>query len=212
MLLCGLSRTHAWQPDSFKQALLAAVTARVELPQQQLQQQHESKKQRRKKQQQQQGQGQDGAGVQQASRSNSPVQVFEAGSLPLVLMYLRHLRIAAPPEFLCKVEATLQQQLPTLPLPQLCLGLFALGAARHTADAAFLTAALARVRGEVARCSGLDAAHVLFGLAAMSCWGGSSWEALQSAELQDAQFKLVSRAQQVCMSCWLCGCVWECAG
>jgi hypothetical protein len=195
MLLYGLARMDAFQPDSFKQQLLEAVAAR--LPQQQ----QLSKRQLRKQQQQ----GVTGTpGVVDSSSSSSSssssgegADVFEADSLPYVLLYLRRLWIQVPADVLCTVEAALQQQLQELLLPRLCLGLFSLAVTKHTADSSFLTAALARVDSQLQECNGLDVAHVLFSLALMSSWGGDLRQALQQQEQQEQLHRLVERAHQV---------------
>lgn len=189
MLLCGLSRMDAWQPQGFKQQLLAAVTACVELPKQ------PTAKQQRKRRAQQ---GQENSlSNDSSSSSSSQSQVLPAASLPLVLLQLRKLRVQVPPDVLCKVEVRLQQQLHDLPLQQLCLGLFALGAAKHPADASFMVAALERFDLELASCRGLDAAHVLYSCATMSGWGGDLPQVLQQPEQRAQLHRLVHHAQQV---------------
>jgi len=190
MLLCGLARMDAWQPQGFKQQLLAAVTACVEPPKQPT-----AKQQRKRRTQQDQGNSLDSDSSSSSSSSQS--QVLPATSLPLVLLQLRQLRVQVPPDVLCKVEARLQQQLHDLPLQQLCLGLFALGAAKHPADAAFMVAALERVDAESAGCRGLDVAHLLYSCATMSGWGGDLPQVLQQPEQRAQLHRLVYHAQQV---------------
>jgi hypothetical protein len=193
MLLCGLARMDAWHPDSFKQQLLGAVLTQIPSAQQ-LQ---SSKKQRRKQQgsatPQQPLQQRDATGMS----SSSATAVLPAESLPVVLLYLRRLWIAAPSEALCMVEAALQQQLQALPVQRLCLGLFGLAATKHVAGTAFLTAALSRVEGELQACSALDIAHVLFSLAMTASWGGDLNKVLQEPQQQAQLHAIVTHTQEV---------------
>jgi hypothetical protein len=199
MLLCGLSSMDTYQPGSFKQLLLEAVAAR--LPQQQ--QQQLSKRQLRKQQQGVSGtpQDADSSSSRDGSSDESP-GVFQVESLPYVLLDLRRLWVTVPADVLCSTEAALRQQLQDLPLPTLCPGLFSLAASKHTADTAFLAAALSRIDAQLQECSGLDVAHVLFALAMMSGWGGDLRQALQQQEQQQQLQRLVDRAQQVGLWCW----------
>lgn len=193
MLLCGLARMDAWHPDSFKQQLLAAVMSQLPSAQQL---QSSTKKQRRKQEglaTPQQQQQRDASGIS----SNSSSALLAAESLPVVLLHLRRLWIAVPPEALSTVEAALQQQLQALPVQRLCLGLFALAASKHTAETSFLTAALTRVEGELQSCSALDVAHVLFCLAMTSSWGGDLKQVLQEPQQQAQLQAMVTHVQEV---------------
>jgi hypothetical protein len=189
MLLCGLARMDAWHPDSFKQQLLGAVMTQLPSAQQL---QSSTKKQRHKQQ---------GTATPQQQRdatgTSSNSAVLAAESLPVVLLYLRRLWIAAPPEALSTVAAALQQQLQALPVQRLCLGLFALAASKHTAETALLTAALTRVEGDLQECSALDIAHVLFALAMTSSWGGDLKKVLQEPQQQAQLQKMVAHVQEV---------------
>lgn len=214
MLLSGLAHMSAYHPESFKGKLVEAVAARIPTAQQlQL-----SKKQRRKQQQllqnataaqllQQevwQAAGQGAAGRFSTPGSNrgrnvsqGNTQVLQAESLPYVLLNLRQLQVAAPPTFLSSVELALEQRLQSLPLQQLCLGLFALAASKHTADTPFLVAALGRIDAEVQQCSWVDVSQVLFCLAMMRSWGGTLQLTLQQPEQQAQMHRLVAHAQEV---------------
>lgn len=204
MLLSGLAQMNAWHPDSFKQQLLDAVTAQLPAPTQQ----QDPQRQRRRQQQQQQQRQDSGPGN---SGCSSSVAVLQAESLPLVLLHLRRLWVAVPADTLCRVEVALQQSMQTLPAQSLCLGLFALAACKHAADAAFLTAALARLELQLQSCSGLDAAHVLYSLAVMSARdGGDLRQVLQQPDQQAQLHRLVAHVEQVRMDVkgqWIPGCV-----
>jgi hypothetical protein len=180
MLLHGLSRMRAWQPDSFKQQLLDAVVARLAPLQQQQQR----------------------AGTRAVSSAGSSEEMLSLGSLPLVLVCLKQLRVPVPTELLQAIEAQLgQQQASAHPSTgQLCLTLFALGASRHAPEPAFLQAAVAQLDAQPEPCSSRDAAHALYGLAAMAAASLSCREVL--ATQQEQLQRLLLRAEQVWAWCW----------
>ncbi|KAF8061900.1 hypothetical protein HT031_004160 [Scenedesmus sp. PABB004] len=138
MLLHGLARMRAWQPQSFKDQLLLLADATL-----------------------QRGLY-DGSGGGGGART-----ALRASELPCVLLSLTQLRVALPTALLLRCEAALLPALPALPAGELARCVFALGGARHNPSPEFLEAVLAALDARLGACSALDVAHLLYGLAAM---------------------------------------------
>jgi alkanesulfonate monooxygenase SsuD/methylene tetrahydromethanopterin reductase-like flavin-dependent oxidoreductase (luciferase family) len=167
MLLHGLARFNAWQPEGFKQQLLAAATARLQ------------------------------QGLQPSSSSSrgNQEQAFQAQQLPVVLLSLTQLQITLPTPLLQHCETLLLPQLQELSLQQLTVCLFAMGGARHNPSAAFLDAAMAHVDAGLQQQGGpQDVAQLLYGLAAM---GGVREQLMLQPQQQERVARLLARLQQV---------------
>jgi alkanesulfonate monooxygenase SsuD/methylene tetrahydromethanopterin reductase-like flavin-dependent oxidoreductase (luciferase family) len=178
MLLHGLARFNAWQPEGFKQQLLAAATARL---QQGLQPSPASTR----------------AGNSSSSSSSrgDKEQAFQAQQLPVVLLSLTQLQITLPTPLLQQCEALLLPQLQELTLQQLTVCLFAMGRARHNPSAAFLDAAMAHVDAGLQQQGGpQDVAQLLYGLAAM---GGVREQLMLQPQQQERVARLLERLQKV---------------
>jgi hypothetical protein len=175
MLLHGLARFNAWQPEGFKQQLLAAATARLQ-------------------QGLQPSQANTAVSSSSSSRGNQQ-QAFQAQQLPVVLLSLTQLQISLPTPLLQQCEALLLPQLQDLPLQQLTVCLFAMGRARHSPSAAFLDAAMACVDATLQQHSGAqNVAQLLYGLAAM---GGVREQLMLQPQQQQRVARLLARLQQV---------------
>jgi hypothetical protein len=169
MLLHGLARFNAWQPEGFKQQLLAAATARL----------------------------QQGLQPSQASSSSSrgtQAQAFQVQQLPVVLLSMTQLQITLPTPLLQQCESLLLPQLQELPLQQLTVCVFAMGRARHNPSAAFLDAAMAHVDAGLQQSGPQDVAQLLYGLAAM---GGVREHLMLQPQQQERVARLLARLQQV---------------
>ncbi|WIA38578.1 hypothetical protein OEZ86_001889 [Tetradesmus obliquus] len=174
MLLHGLARFDAWHPENFKQQLLAAAAARLQLG---LQQNTAT------------------TAASSSSSSSSNTQAFYVQQLPVVLLSLTQLQVVLPTPLLQQCEALLLPLLQQLSLQQVTVCLFAMGRARHNPSADFLDAAMARLDADVAQSGPRDVAQLLFGLAAM---GGVREQLLvQQQQQQGRVARLLARLQEV---------------
>eukprot|EP00775_Hariotina_reticulata_P013189 gene13189-13320_t len=139
MLLYGLSQMKAWQPESFKQQLLLAAEHQL----QQAIQQYSSST---------------------AQNPHTPGG-FKPQELPVVLLSLTQLQIVLPTVFLQQFEAVLLPQLQLLSPGQLCLCMFALGAARHRPGNAFAAGVTGQLAAVLPAMDHRSLAMTLWGLA-----------------------------------------------